>query len=132
MLALRTVAGCAAALLAASGAFAAEDRVCSVGRFEGAASPAGAEVTMRVVNVGRPCAIVNHGIPSERTHPADRGRITQPPAHGSAQFAPPEARYTPAPGFAGRDDFAYEAFARGRSDQRVHLRVRVRVEVVAP
>ena len=131
MLALRTVAG-SAALLAASGAFAAEDRACTVGRFQGAAAPAGATVTMRVVNVGRPCAIVNHGIPAERAHPAERGAITQPPAHGSAEFAAPEARYTPARGFPGRDEFAYEAFARGRNDQRVHLRVRVQVDVVAP
>jgi hypothetical protein len=134
MPALRTFTlSVACALVAAAGdAASAGDAVCAVDRFQGATLPAGAEVHMRVLNIGRPCTIANHGMPAERAHPAESGAITEPARHGSAVFAAPDAVYMPAPGFAGSDAFAYEAFAKGRSDERLHLRVRVKVDVVLP
>jgi len=127
---LRTSFCCVLALAAQSAA--AKDPDCVVDRFQGAASPGGADVRMRLVNLGKPCAVANHGVASERSHPAESGAITKSPAHGTAVFAAPDAVYMPAKGFVGNDEFAYEAFAKGKTDQRVRLRVRVRVEVVAP
>jgi hypothetical protein len=119
-------------VVAAGDAAAARDAVCAVDRFQDATSPAGAEVHMRVLNIGRPCTIVNHGMPAERAHPAESGAITQAAHHGTAAFAAPDAVYMPAVGFAGSDAFAYEAYAKGRSDERLRLRVRVKVDVALP
>ena len=44
----------------------------------------------------------------------------------------PLATYTPETGFAGEDEFSYEAIAKGNIDQQVRLRVRVKVNVLAP
>ncbi|HEY2561214.1 MAG TPA: hypothetical protein VGI48_16010 [Caldimonas sp.] len=121
-----------ALVVAAGDAASAGDAVCAVDRFQGATSPAGAEVHMRVLNIGRPCTIANHGMPAERAHPAESGAITEAARHGTAAFSAPDAVYMPAAGFAGSDAFAYEAFAKGRNDERLRLRVRVKVDVVAP
>lgn len=43
--------------------------------------------------------------------------------------AAPNAVYLPAPGFAGDDEFPFEAFARGAGGQPVRLRVTVKVRV---
>ncbi len=86
---------------------------------------------MHVVNTGSGCTIVNWGAPGERRNPADSGAITEQPKHGKAAFAAPAAIYTPDNGYAGADEFAYEAFARGNGDRPVHLKVRVKVDVVA-
>jgi hypothetical protein len=134
MTALRTSAFSlvCALVVAAGGDAAARDAVCAVDRFQDATSPAGAEVHMRVLNIGRPCTIVNHGMPAARAHPAESGAITQAAHHGTVAFAAPDAVYMPAPGFAGNDAFAYEAFAKGGNDERLRLRVRVKVDVVLP
>ena len=70
---------------------------------------------MHVVNTGASCSIANFGLPAERAHPRPpSGAITGAgPSHGSAVFALLQARYTPAPGYVGEDEFAYEAFAQG-------------------
>jgi hypothetical protein len=36
------------------------------------------------------------------------------------------------PGFAGEDEFEYEAFARGGSNRPVRLKVLVKITVIAP
>jgi len=87
---------------------------------------------MRVANTASSCAITIYGLPSERASAADSGRITKQPTHGKAEFIAPDAKYTPKRGYVGEDSFEFEAFARGRSNQRAHLRVQVQVEVVAP
>ncbi len=87
---------------------------------------------MYVVNTGTTCSVANYGVPVGRANPADSGSITSKPSHGSAEFAAPQVRYTPEPGYVGDDEFTYEAFARGAMDQRLRLRVRVMVQVVAP
>lgn len=94
--------------------------------------PQGAVTRMHVVNTGTSCSIVNHGVPAERSNPADSGNITRQAAHGKAEFVAPHAKYTAEQGYVGEDEFEYEALARGRSGQQVRLKVRVKVLVVAP
>jgi hypothetical protein len=110
----------------------AEQPGCRVEPFQGATLPQGTIAHMHVVNMGSPCAILNYGVPVERGNPAHAGAITKQPAHGTAEFAAPHAKYTPEQGFVGQDEFAYEALARSKSDQQVRLKVRVKVLVVAP
>ena len=118
--------------LASIGSALAQQPECSVSSFQGATLPQGAVARLRVVNKGTSCALANYGAPEERSNPADSGSITRPPAHGTAEFVAPNAKYTPAQGYVGEDEFEYEAFARGRSNQQVRLRVQVKVLVIAP
>lgn len=120
----------AASLAVAANAQAS--KTCHIGPFRGAASAQGAVAQMTVTNTGASCSITNYGVSSDRQQPAFSGSITSAPAHGTASFASPQAMYTPEPGFAGDDDFSYEALAKGNSGQPVTLRVRVKVKVVAP
>lgn len=108
-----------------------KDRSCQVDRFQGATLPQGAVTQMTVVNNGASCDIPIYGA-SGRTNPADSGSITTAPTHGSAEFDAPRAKYTPQPGFVGDDEFAFLAFARGEMNQQQHLKVKVKVKVVAP
>ena len=84
------------------------------------------------VTAGSSCGIVNYGVPAERTHPAESGKITRQPAHGKAEFVAPRVIYIPSGGYVGPDEFEYEALAPGLSDKRVRLKVRVKVDVTAP
>lgn len=120
----------AAASLAAA-ASAQSSETCRVEPFRGATSAQGAVAQMTVTNTGETCSITNYGA-SGRQNPAFSGSITSVPAHGTASFTPPQATYTPEPGFAGDDAFAYAAQANGNSGQPLTLRVRVKVKVVAP
>ena len=104
---------------------------CHVGPFQGATSAEGAIASMQVA-AGASCSIVNYGVPGERSHPAGSGKVTQPPAHGKAEFSAPRITYTAQAGYVGADEFAYEAFARGVTDRPVRLRIRVKVTVTAP
>jgi hypothetical protein len=113
-------------------AHAQTKRPCRVEPFQGATLPQGAVAQMTVVNTGASCSITNYGVPTDRGNPAYSGTIASAPAHGAASFASPQATYTPEPGFAGDDDFAYEAIAKGNIGQQLRLRVRVKVKVVAP
>lgn len=115
-----------------SGAARAQSSDCRVEPFSGATMPQGADATMRLVNTGKTCTIINFGVGADRSHPAQSGNITKPPAHGKAEFKPPRAAYTPEPGYVGDDAFEYEAFARGQTNQPVRLLVRVKVTVTAP
>jgi len=125
-------AALAALFLALSGSSPAQpSRTCSVEPFDGATQPQGAVAHMHVVNTGAACSIENFGGAREHRNPAEAGSITVKPAHGTAEFVAPRARYTPAPGFVGEDEFAYEANAKGTRDQQVLLRVRVKVQVTA-
>lgn len=110
----------------------AQSSGCRIEPFQGATLPAGATAHMSVTNTGKPCAITNYGVPTDKRSAADAGSITTKPNHGSADFVAPQARYTPATGFSGDDEFAYEAFAKGASGQRVRLAVRVMVVVRGP
>jgi Bacterial Ig domain len=105
---------------------------CRVPAFRGAVQPAGADAEMHVVNTGQPCTIANWGVFTERQNPAFAGEITRAPASGTAEFKPPRAVYTPAPGFAGEDYFEYQANAKGPSENALLFRVRVKVFVKAP
>ena len=87
---------------------------------------------MTVAGGGASCAITNYGVPADKRNPAYSGAITVAPSHGAAVFDAPRAKYTPAPGYVGEDEFAYEAIAKGNVDQEVRLRVRVKVKVAAP
>jgi hypothetical protein len=114
------------------GSALAQQPECRISSFQGATLPQGAVTNMRVVNTGASCVIANYGVPAERSNPADSGSITRPPAHGAAEFVAPNAKYTPAQGYAGEDEFEYEAFARSGSNQPLRLKVQVKVLVVAP
>ena len=110
----------------------AQASACRIEPFQGATLPQGTVARMRVVNTGAACVIENWGVPADRAYPAESGSITQAAAHGKAEFLAPQARYTPVPGYVGEDTFEYEAFARGRVNQQVRLKVQVKVLVVAP
>ena len=122
------------ALLVRTAALAApaERPDCRIEPIQGATSAQGAVAQIHRVNDGRPCGITNFGVPAERANPADSGSITQKPAHGSALFIAPQARYTPERGYVGADEFEYEAFAKGSHRQSVRLKIRVEVTVTAP
>ena len=116
----------------ASAVSVAQTPACRVESFQGATLPQGATAHMSVVSGGRACSISNFGVPAERRNSAESGNITVKPQHGVAEFSAPKATYKPEPGYLGEDEFSYEAFAKGNIDQQVHLRVRVKVTVVAP
>ena len=111
---------------------AAQTQACRVEPFQGATLPQGATAHMAVASGSRSCSITNFGVSSERRNLAESGSITLKPQHGTAEFAAPKATYKPESGYIGEDEFSYEAFAKGNIDQQVHLRVHVKVTVVAP
>jgi hypothetical protein len=123
---------CGLVATATAASASAQSRACVVEPFQGATLPQGAVARMRVARNGLACAISLYGVPGEHVNPAESGRVTKPPRHGAAEFVAPRAAYTPTPGYVGEDSFEVEAFARGRDNQRVHLKVRVTVQVVAP
>jgi hypothetical protein len=110
----------------------AQEANCQVDAFRNATQPGGATTHMRVRNTGAACRIMNVGVPAERRNPATSGTITRPPTHGSAEFTPPFARYTPEKGYVGEDEFEYEASVLDLRNQPARMRVRVRVSVVEP
>lgn len=130
--AFAALCGLCLVVVSACDAAHAQSPDCRVEPFSGAAMPQGADTTMRLVNTGKTCTIINFGVGADRSNPAQSGTITKPPAHGKAEFKPPRAAYTPEPGYVGEDAFEYEAFARGQSNQPVRLLVRVKVTVTAP
>ena len=62
--------------------------------------------------------------------PPDAWISTLQAALATAEVVAPFARYTPAPGYVGTDEFEYVANAKGVTDQQVLLRVRVKVHVM--
>src|SRR6266550_2528853 len=102
---------------------------CAVSPFRGAATPEGADATMTVVSDGMACAITSYGLPESRQNPATAVKLTQPPAHGRIAPVAPRVVYTPATGYVGPDEFAYEATAANAAGTPVTLRVRVKVDV---
>jgi hypothetical protein len=108
----------------------AQDPRCLVPPFSGAAQPRGAVAQMRVVNDGKACGVSHFGVPSERRNPAESGKIVQHAAHGTLQFVAPRILYTPEPGFAGEDEFAYEARAKNSREEPVTLKVKMKVTVL--
>ena len=121
-----------AVLALLAGPAPAQDAVCTIAPYRGASGPDGAVAQVRMRNRGVACTIPNDGSPNDRRYPADSGRILSPAAHGEARFEAPDAVYVPAPGFAGDDEFQFEAFARGSGGRPVRLLVTVRVSVLAP
>ena len=110
----------------------AQTKPCNVERFQGATLPQGAVAQMHVVNDGNSCSFTVYGLPSEKANPADSGSITSQAKHGTVKYEAPDARYVPAPGYAGPDEFELQAFARGRGEQPYRIRVRVQVTVSLP
>jgi hypothetical protein len=108
----------------------AQDPRCLVPPFSGAAQPQGAVAQMRVVNDGKACGVSHFGVPSERRNPAESSKIIQPAAHGTLQFVAPRILYTPEPGFAGEDEFTYEARAKNKREEPVTLKVKMKVTVL--
>jgi thiol-disulfide isomerase/thioredoxin len=104
---------------------------CTLLPFRSAARPEGADVTLIVVSDGRPCAIPNWGVPVERRNPATAATISVAPKHGKAVFISPRMEYTADPGYAGEDDFAYEATVTDSIGADVVLRFRVKTDVRA-
>lgn len=117
--------------LFAIGQTASPDSPCRISPYTGATSPDGAIASVRMVNRGVPCLLPNYGLPAEKRHPATSGRITRAPENGTATFVAPSASYVPKSGFVGNDEFEYEAYAAGSSNQQLRLRVKVRVAVSA-
>jgi len=113
-------------------AYGEPSATCRIEPFSGATLPQGAVAQMTIANTGTSCAITNYGVPAERQNAAYSGSITSAAAHGTASLTPPQATYTPQPGFVGDDEFAYIAMAKGHNGQQITLRVRVKVKVVAP
>jgi len=118
--------------LALGGSASAKEPSCRIEPFQGATLPQGTVARMHLVNGGDACAITAFGDPTQKANPADSGKITRQPAHGAAEFAAPQAQYTPARGYVGNDEFEFEAFARGRGGQRLRLKVQVKVSVTGP
>jgi TonB family protein len=104
---------------------------CTLLPFRSAARPEGADVTLIVVSDGRPCAIPNWGVPVERRNPATAATISVAPKHGKAVFISPRMEYTADPGYAGEDEFAYEATVTDSIGADVVLRFRVKADVRA-
>jgi hypothetical protein len=109
----------------------AEELVCKVPTFRGAATPQGGDAEMHVVNNGKACGIRNFGSYPDTATLAYAGSITTPPKNGVAKFEAPRALYTPGVGFVGEDYFEYQANAKGPQDNPVLMKVRVRVTVSA-
>lgn len=126
-------AGALALLLAVAASTAhAQHDACVISPYRGASSPEGAVAEVRMRNNGYPCVMPNYGAPNEKRYPADSGRILAPARHGTARFLAPNATYVPSPGFAGDDEFQYEAYARGGGGTPVRLLVTVKVRVQPP
>ena len=104
---------------------------CAVPIFRGAGTPEGGAATMTTVSDGRPCGVMNWGMPTEGRNPATDGRITQPPKHGTAMFVAPRALYSAEAGYVGDDEFAYEATVVNAGGASLTLHVKVTVDVRA-
>jgi TonB family protein len=104
---------------------------CAVPFFRGAGTPEGATATMTTVSDGRPCGVMNWGVPTEGRNPATDGRITQPPKHGTAMFVAPRALYSAESGYVGDDEFAYEATVTNANGATLTMHVKVTVDVRA-
>jgi TonB family protein len=104
---------------------------CAVPFFRGVGAPDGATARMTTVSDGRPCGVMNWGVPTEGRNPATDGRITQPPKHGTAMFVAPRALYSAEAGYVGDDEFAYEATVVNASGATETLHVKVTVDVRA-
>ena len=102
---MRAAAFAAVLAIAASTAHA-QHEACVVAPYRGASSPEGAVTEVRMHNNGFPCVMPNYGAPN--------------------------ATYVPVPGFAGDDDFQYEAYVRGGGGTSVRLLVTVKVRVQPP
>ena len=102
---------------------------CEVLPFRGAARPEGATATMIVVSDGRPCGMMNAGRAAERRNPPNAAVVTLAPKHGKVEFIAPRVEYTAEAGYAGDDEFAYEATASDAAGASLVLRVRVKVDV---
>jgi len=102
---------------------------CAVPFFRGAGTPEGATATMTTVGDGRPCGVMNWGVPTEGRNPATDGRITQPPKHGTAMFVAPRALYSAEAGYMGDDEFAYEATVVNAGGETLTMHVKVTVDV---
>jgi hypothetical protein len=77
------------------------DKRCAVPPFNGGSSAVGALGSMHVINDGRPCGfhMFSKGAAVESV------TITEQPAHGKVNTDGNSVRYTPEPGFAGKDQF---------------------------
>ncbi|MEX2220686.1 MAG: Ig-like domain-containing protein [Candidatus Rokuibacteriota bacterium] len=128
----------AAAMLLAAGVLAPvsaqqpQAGVCTVALGRGATSPGGAAGTMTVRNVGEPCRISNFTVPESRVA-TSRLEVVKAPAQGQLDVVQPNLiAYTPRPGFAGRDEFAYGGSGPGRDGRILPFSVRVSVRVLGP
>jgi hypothetical protein len=79
----------------------AEGQNCFVPKFSGASSAAGAVATMQVVNNGKDCGLRL----TSRGMPVISITVVEQPSHGSVAVTPGRVAYTPAAGYAGKDEF---------------------------
>src|SRR5437899_37150 len=91
---------------------------CAVPFFRGAATPEGATASMTTVSDGRPCGVMNWGVPTEGRNPATDGRITQPPKHGTAMFVAPRALYSAEAGYVETTSSRTKRPSRTRTARR--------------
>jgi hypothetical protein len=107
-----------------------QEAACKVSSLRGAASPAGAEGTMVVVNNGRACEFAVYENPAQRRNPGAEGEVTLSPKNGKVELKPPRVQYTPAPGYSGEDAFAVQMWTGGT--KAVLLKFNFKVTVQPP
>jgi hypothetical protein len=83
-------------------------------------------------NNGYPCVMPNYGVPNEKRYPPTAAASSRPRGMAPRDSSAPNATYVPSPGFAGDDEFQYEAYARGGGGMPVRLLVTVKVRVQPP
>jgi len=124
---IATLLGCIALLLGARAGYTQEP-ACTISSLRGAASPAGAEGTMVVVNNGRPCEFTVYENPSQRRNPGTEGEVTLAPKHGKIALKPPRIQYTPEPGYNGEDAFAVQMWTGGTKVVQLKFIIKVTVQ----
>jgi len=109
---------------------ASQEPACKISSMRGAASPAGAEGAMVVVNNGRPCEFSVYENPAQRRNPGTEGEVTMAPKHGKVELKPPRVQYTPGAGYSGEDEFSVQMWTGGT--KTVLLKFNLKVTVLPP
>ena len=122
-----TGAACGIVILSASAAYPQEGG-CKISSTRGAASPAGAESTMTVINNGRACGYSVYENPSQRKNPGTEGEVTVAPKHGKVEIQPPRVQYTPEADYSGEDAFAVQMWTGGTKAVLLKFNFKVTVQ----
>jgi Bacterial Ig domain len=94
------------AIAAATGTGHAQEpgsnRDCSIPKFSGTTSAAGAVAFMQVVNNGKKCGVHLTAGGNQRVQSVT---VVEQPTHGTVSLTADSFGYTPTPGYAGKDQF---------------------------